>query len=347
MKIQQLSVDVALASLRSSSGGLSSSEAERRRREYGANRVEQVDREPAAWRLLKEFTRFFSVILWCAAALAFLAEWFDPGQGMSRIGYAVVAVILVSGLFSFWQEYRIEQTLTALQKLLPQQVGTLRDGIIAQLPAEEIVVGDVIVLEAGNNVPADCRLIEGFALRVNNATVTGESVSKSLNAAASGEDELAHSKNRLLAGTSVVSGHGRALVFAIGSLTEFGRIAHLSQTRGSAVSPLRKQLAYLSRLIAVLAVGIGALFFLVGALIAVPFWQDFIFSIGIIIAMVPEGLLPTLTLALVFAAQRMAKRIDSSPNLGRDARFDDRDLYRQDGNAYRESHAGSGITAWR
>jgi P-type E1-E2 ATPase len=105
-----------------------------------------------------------------------------------------------------------------------------------------------------------------------------------------------------------VSGYGRALVFATGSLTEFGRIAHLSQTRDAAVSPLRKQLAYLSRLIAVLAVGIGAVFFVVGTLIAVPFWQDFIFSIGIIIAMVPEGLLPTLTLALVFAAQRMAKR---------------------------------------
>jgi sodium/potassium-transporting ATPase subunit alpha len=164
MKIHQLPLDVALASLRSSSAGLLSSEAERRRREYGANRVEQVARQPAAWRLLKEFTRFFSVILWCAAALAFMAEWFDPGQGMSRIGYAVIAVILVSGLFSFWQEYRIEQTLAALQKLLPQRASALRDGIIAQLPAEEIVVGDVIILEAGNNVPADCRLIEGFGL---------------------------------------------------------------------------------------------------------------------------------------------------------------------------------------
>ena len=117
-----------------------------------------------------------------------------------------------------------------------------------------------------------------------------------------------HSNNIFLAGTSVVSGQARALVFATGALTEFGRIAHLSQTRDAVVSPLRRQLAYLSRLIAVLAVGIGVVFFIVGTLIEVPFWQDFIFSIGIIIAMVPEGLLPTLTLALVLAAQRMAKR---------------------------------------
>jgi P-type E1-E2 ATPase len=127
---------------------------------------------------------------------------------MARIGYAVTAVILVSGLFSFWQEYRIEQTLAALQKLLPQQVNAFRDDVIVQLPADQIVIGEIILLEAGNNVPADCRLIEGFGVCVNNATVTGESVSKALSAAPSAEDELVHSRNILLAGTSVVSGHG-------------------------------------------------------------------------------------------------------------------------------------------
>ena len=270
--------------------------------------MESVARQPALWRLLREFTRFFSVILWCAAGLAFLAEWFDPTQGMARIGYAIIAVILISGVFSFWQEYRIEQTLAALQRLLPQQVSALRDGTIVQLSAEQIVIGDIILLEAGNNVPADCRLIEGFGVRVNNATVTGESFSKALTATPSQKDELIYSNNIFMAGTSVVSGQARALVFATGANTEFGRIAHLSQTRDTVVSPLRRQLAYLSRLIAVLAVGIGVVFFIVGTLIDVPFWQDFIFSIGIIVAMVPEGLLPTLTLALMLAAQRLAKR---------------------------------------
>ncbi len=140
MKIHQLSIDDALASVRSSAGGLSSSEAERRQREFGLNRGEKVAGEPVWWRLLKEFMRFFSVILWCAAGLSFLAEWFDPGQGTARIGYAIIAVILISGVFSFWQEYRIEQTLAALQKLLPQQVSALRDGMIVRLPAEQIVI---------------------------------------------------------------------------------------------------------------------------------------------------------------------------------------------------------------
>ena len=134
MKIHRLSIEDALASVSSHLDGLSSAEAERRRREFGPNRVERVAREPAFWRLLKEFTRFFSVILWCAAGLAFLAEWFDPGQGMARIGYAVIVVILVSGVFSFWQEYRVEQTLgglTEASSAAGQRASRRQDGAVA------------------------------------------------------------------------------------------------------------------------------------------------------------------------------------------------------------------------
>jgi magnesium-transporting ATPase (P-type) len=230
------------------------------------------------------------------------------GQGMARIGYALIGVILVSGFFSFWQEYRVEQTLNALQKLLPPQVSVLRGGSAVRAAVEQLVPGDVILIEQGDIVPADCRLIEAFSLRVNNATVTGEAMPQPRDASPSQESDLIRSSNILLAGTSIVSGQAKAIVFATGSLTEFGRIAQLTQTGGAGLSPLRKQLVYLSRLIAFLAIGIGLIFFALGALIAVPFWQDFIFSIGIIVAMVPEGLLPTLTLALVLAAKRLARR---------------------------------------
>lgn len=308
MKIHQLPVEDALRSLRSTADGLSPSVALQRLREFGPNRAEKVAGAPPVLRLLKEFVQFFSVILWIAAALAFVAEWSAPGQGMARIGFAIIAVILVSGAFSFWQEHRVEQTLEALQKLLPLQVTLLRDGSVVRSAVDQLVPGDLVLLEQGDIVPADCRLIEAFSVRVNNATVTGESMPLARDAAASQEDDLIRSKNILLAGTSVVSGHAKAIVFATGSRTEFGKIAHLAQTSGAAVSPLRRQLAFLSRLIASLAVGIGLSFFAVGAAIDVPFWQDFMFSIGIIVAMVPEGLLPTLTLALVLAAERMAKR---------------------------------------
>jgi sodium/potassium-transporting ATPase subunit alpha len=308
MRIHQLSTAEALASVGSSPRGLSPAEAVRRLHEYGPNRVEKLARQSPLIRLLKEFVQFFSVILWVAAGLAFVAEWFAPGQGMARIGYVLIAVILVSVVFSFLQEYRVERTLAALQKLLPQNVRAQREGSVIEMPAEQLVIGDILLLEQGDNSPADCRLIEAFGLRVNSSTLTGESIPKALNANPSQEKELLHSNNILLAGTSIVSGRATAVVFATGALTEFGKIAHLAQISSEVASPLRKQLMHLSRLIAFLSITIGVVFFVIGTVIDVPFWQDFIFSIGIIVAMVPEGLLPTLTLALVLAAQRMAKR---------------------------------------
>jgi calcium-translocating P-type ATPase len=259
-------------------------------------------------RFAKEFTSNFSIILWLAAALAFFAEWSAPGQGMLKIGAAIVVVIVVSGLFSFWQEFRVERTLAALMALLPQQVNVLREGQVARLGVDQLVPGDIVLLGQGDNVPADCRLIEAFGVRVQNAAITGESLPKARDAAPSAAAGLLQSKNVVFAGTAVVSGEAKAVVFATGARTEFGRIAHLVQTAGREVSPLRREVAHLSRITAILAVLIGAVFFAIGWAIGIAFWQAFMFAIGIIVAMVPEGLLPTLTLALVLATQRMAKR---------------------------------------
>jgi len=308
MRIHQLSPQGAVASLKSAATGLSAAEVERRLREYGRNEVAAAAREPLWLRLVKEFTTFFSLILWIAAGLAFFAEWSDPGQNMGKVGYAIVTVILVSGLFSFWQEYRAERMLAALRRLLPQQAQVLREGKIIRIPAAQLVPGDIVLLEPGDNIPADCRLIEAFGARVNNAAITGESLAKARAADASEADDLIDSKNVVLAGTAMVSGQAKAVVFATGMRTEFGKIAHLTQTAGAEVSPLRKEIAHLSRLTAMLAVSIGLLFFSLGWMIGIPFWKAFMFAIGIIVAMVPEGLLPTLTLALVLATQRMAKR---------------------------------------
>jgi sodium/potassium-transporting ATPase subunit alpha len=165
-----------------------------RLRRYGPNRIEKLARVPWGLRLLGEFVQFFSVILWIAATLAFVAEWSAPGQGMARIGYALIGVILVSGFFSFWQEYRVEQTLNALQKLLPPQVSVLRGGSAVRAPVEQLVPGDVVLIEQGDVVPADCRLIEAFSLRVDNATVTGEAMPQPRDASPSQESDLIRSR---------------------------------------------------------------------------------------------------------------------------------------------------------
>ena len=308
MKIHQFTADEALASLHSSYDGLSQAEVDSRLDEYGPNRVEEVRCESLTLRFIKEFTHFFALILWLAAGLAFFAEAMQPGGGMAMLGYAVLGVILINGLFSFWQQYRAECAISALQKLLPYYVKVLRDGKVGLILAADLVPGDVILLQEGDNVPADCRLLEAFLLRVNNATVTGESKPQARDSEPSAEEILEHSRNTLLAGTSIVSGEGRAVVFATGMHTEFGKIAHLTQTAVKSVSPLQLEIGRLSRLIAVLALTLGVVFFFIGRSMGLSFWENFIFAIGIIVANVPEGLLPTVTLSLAMATQRMAKR---------------------------------------
>ncbi|HQY72050.1 MAG TPA: cation-transporting P-type ATPase, partial [Pseudomonadales bacterium] len=308
MRIHELPVDAALASLKSGVDGLSASEAARRLAEFGPNRLEDVARERLWLRLAREFTHFFAIILWLAAALAFTADWLQPGEGMGRLGVAILCVILVNGLFSFWQEYKAERAVAALRQLLPLRVKALRAGAIVQLPAAELVPGDVVLLEEGDSVPADCRVIEAFGLRVNTATVTGESLPKARSPEPNGEESLLFARNIVLAGTAVASGQARAVVYATGMHTEFGRIAHLTQVAGDTGSPLQREIARLSRIVAMLACGVGIAFFLIGQALGLPFWENFLFAIGIIVANVPEGLAPTVTLSLAMATQRMARR---------------------------------------
>ncbi len=308
MKIHQLKAADAITSLGSRAQGLSRAEAAARLQEYGLNRVEEAAREHLAIRFLKEFTHFFALILWLAAALAFVAALSEPEGGMTTLGVAILGVILVNGVFSFWQEYRAERAIAALRRLLPASVIVARDNENMQVAADEIVPGDILYLGEGDKVPADCRLIEAFGVRVNNATVTGESLPKARTAEPSPEEEVLQARNILLAGTAMVSGDARALVFATGMHTEFGKIAHLTQERGERYSPLQREIARMSRLIALMSTLIGVAFFVVGRVIGIPFWENFIFAIGVIVANVPEGLLPAVTLSLAMATQRMARK---------------------------------------
>ncbi|HET9359693.1 MAG TPA: cation-transporting P-type ATPase [Vicinamibacterales bacterium] len=308
MLIHQLPLDAAFATVRSAPTGLSQTDAAARRLEFGPNRIERLPRTPLTARFLRQFTHLFAALLWVAALLASLADWWMPGQGMLTLAVAIVAVIAVNGAFSFWQEYRAEETMAALQRLLPHEVKALRDGSTVVVPSEDVVPGDVIYLAAGDDVPADCRLVEGFGVRVSNATVTGEARPESRDARPSTEPDVLRSRNVLLAGTSVVSGEARALVFATGMHTVFGGIARLTQTTADAPSPLQKEIATLSRLIGALAVAIGLLVFVIGQFIGLSASISIVFAIGIIVANVPEGLLPTVTLSMAMAARRMARR---------------------------------------
>lgn len=307
MRVHQLSAAEALSSLGSSVAGLSHSEAARRRSEFGTNEVVRLRGKPALVRFAAQFTHFFAVVLWLAASMALFAEWRQPGGGMGRLAIAIIGVIVVNGVFSFAQESRAERAVAALQQLLPNRVRAVRGGVVEEVPAPDLVPGDVVLLESGDIVPADCRVIDALAARVNTSAMTGEAAAESRDAEPDGEP-LTRSRNVLLAGTFLVSGHVRALVFATGMGTEIGRIARLAQSGAPGPSPLQREIVRIGRIVAIFATAVGVLFFFLGRAIGLPLWTNVLFGIGIIVANVPEGLLPTVTLALAMGSQRMAKR---------------------------------------
>ncbi len=309
MRIHLVSCEEALSTLRTGLGGLNAEEVARRQGEYGRNAIERMHRAPGWLRFARELGHFLALVLWLAAGLCFLAEAVSPGQGMLTLGVAIVLVILVNASFSFWQEARAERVFAALEHLLPHNARVRRGDAVAVVPVEELVPGDLVLLQAGDEVPADCRILEASALRVNTAVVTGESQPRARDAHVPdhGDDPL-HARNVALAGTSVVSGTALAVVFAIGSRTELGRIARLAQSGTPPPSPLVREISRLSRLIAALAVLLGVAFTGAGMTMGLPLWSSLIFGIGIIAANVPEGLLPTVSLSLAMAGQRMARR---------------------------------------
>ena len=307
MNIPALSKAEVFQTMLTSADGLSPAEAEKRRQEYGPNEITERRRVPLYRRFLAQFSHFLAVLLWLAAALCFLSDYLRPGEGLLSLGLAILAVIFINAAFTFIQEYRAEKAVEALKALLPFQVKVLREGRQLQIPARDVVPGDLFLLEAGDKVPADGRLVEANRLSVNNAPLTGESDLKSGTAEPFTGDYL-DSPNLVFAGTLTVNGSGLAVALATGMATEFGKIAHLTGSVKDDFSPLQREIQRVTRIVAIIAVTLGLSFFALGFLIGRGFWTNFLFAIGIIIANVPEGLLPTVTLSLAMGSQRMAKR---------------------------------------
>jgi len=294
--------------LRTSPQGLTQIEVNQRLRDFGPNLLEIRRRVSYLKRFFDQFTHFFAILLWIAAGLSFVGHYFNPEEGMDKLAYAILFVIIINAIFSFIQEYKAEKAIEALKQMLPYRVRVLRDGGEQEILAEDLVPGDVIFLQEGNRVPADARLVEEAGLKVNNAALTGEAEPQRRTAEAFQGERILDSSNIVFAGTEVVAGNGKAIVFATGLNTEFGKIAQLTETVEVEINPLQREIIKVTRFVAFLATGLGILFFLLGTLIGRSFWENFLFSIGIIVANVPEGLLPTVTLALAMGSKRMAYR---------------------------------------
>jgi Ca2+-transporting ATPase len=284
--------------------GLSEAEAEARLKHYGWNELPEPAHRPLILRFIDQLTHFMAVLLWVAGALAFVS-------GTPELGWAIWAVIWINALFSFSQEFQAERSLTALKKVLPTQVRIYRSGALQSIPARELVPGDVMQLEEGDRISADARLVSAQSFYVDVSVLTGESLPAARYAEPVPNDHLrpAEVSNLIFAGSSVAAGRGIAVVHATGMQTEFGHVAHLTTEVKREPSTLEVQITRIVRVITAIAVIMGVLVFLLtNLLVGMDLRESFIFAIGIIVALVPEGLLPTVTLSLAIGVQRMVKR---------------------------------------
>ena len=294
--------DLLLRDLRSSRAGLSPREAQRRLDQYGRNEIRRREGAGHLRALAGQFTHPLALLLWVAAVLALVA-------GIAALAAAIVAVIVLNAVFAFAQELQAERATEALQRMLPPQVRVRRAGRAVEVDAATVVPGEVLIIAEGDRLCADARLLEGF-VEVDMSSLTGESQPVARSAGrATADRPLLEAEDLVLSGTLCTSGEAEAIAYATGMGTQLGRIAALSQRVRQEISPLQRQVNRAAQLIAIVAVGAGIVFLAVGTTVAgLPVADASTFAIGLLVANVPEGLLPTITLALAVGVRRMAKR---------------------------------------
>jgi len=283
--------------------GLASAEAQRRMVEHGPNElVERGLKSP--WRILwEQLTGLMVVILIVAAVVSgALADWKDA--------IAILAIVVINAVLGFSQEFRAEKAMAALKQLAVPTVKVRRDGHVVEISARELVPGDVVLLEAGALVPADGRLLESVNLRVEEAALTGESepVEKHVRSLDRADLPVGDQRNMVYMGTVVTYGRGLTVITATGMNTELGRIAELIQTAEREPTPLQRRLAQLGKGLAVAALVIVAVVFVLGLLRGEDWQLMLLTAISMAVAAVPEGLPAVVTIALALGAQRMLKR---------------------------------------
>jgi magnesium-transporting ATPase (P-type) len=335
--------EAVLDRLRSTRAGLSNEEAAARLRRHGLNQLPKQAGPSLARKLLDQMIHFFALMLWAAAALCFAGE-------MPQLGVAIIVVIVVNGIFSFVQEYRAERAAQALAALVPDTATVRRAGRKRSIPASELVPGDILLLKEGDRISADARVLRSSELKIDLSTLTGESepVLRTAAVQATTPADALEAGNVVFAGAFVTSGSATALVIATGPETRLGGISRLTGQIAERPTPLRQQLNGSVRLIAALAVVTGLVFFGVSYSLGTPIHESLLFSIGVIVALVPRGIAAdTVTVA---GHERhsygQTRRAGAAAGVGGNPRLDHGDLHRQDRHRHskRDDRPGSGAS---
>lgn len=297
-------IEKVFEDLQTSSEGLGSQEAKLRLKKYGYNMLTERKQLPFIRKFIKHLKDLFGILLIFAAILAFMSD-------APSLGIIILAVVFVNILVSMFQESRAEKAMETLKSWMPEYAKVMRDGELVKIQVKEIVPGDIVVLEEGDRVPADARLIEAFDLWTNNVPLTGESEPqpRSPEPVEKVEKAYLYSPNLVFMSTSVAKGQGKAVVYATGMGTQFGRIASLTQTIQEEDSPLQKEIGAMAKFDFVVAVIVGVVFFAASLLfLHVHPATSFLFMIGVMVACVPEGLQVTVSSALAINVLKMVKQ---------------------------------------
>jgi Ca2+-transporting ATPase len=296
-------VDDVLEELNTSKEGLSSDQAEKRLEEYGPNELEERGIRSPWSVLLGQFTDTMVIILIIAAVISFFL-------GETTDAIMILIIVILNAILGFTQEYRAEKAIAALKKMSVPTVRVRRDGQIKEVEAISLVPGDIVLFEAGDRVPADCRVVESVNLRAEEAALTGESVPVD-KVAKKLEDEkmpIGDQKNMVFMGTAITYGRGSAVVVETGMNTELGNIADMLQQVTDEKTPLQRRMDELGKWLAVAAFVLVAIVFAVGVWRGGALDEMFLTAVGLAVAAVPEGLVAVVTIALALGAQRMVKR---------------------------------------
>jgi Ca2+-transporting ATPase len=291
--------------------GLASVGAAEREVLFGPNELPAASRPSTLAEFAAQFTNMFALVLVAAAAITFVTYLSSTPRNLANLELAIgiLAVVLINAAIGFAQEHAAERTAEALQAMVPTTARVLRGGELVELAAARLVPGDVVVLDAGDAVPADCRLVEAHGALVEMAALTGESrPTPRIATPVDPRTPVAEARNCVFMGTSMLNGRARAVVFATGLATEFGRIYRL--TAGMAVedSPLQRQVTAMAKRVAAVAIGAGSALFALRAAVSHSVIGSFVFALGVMVALVPEGLPATMSVSLAVAVRRMARR---------------------------------------
>lgn len=289
--------------------GLSSQEVDERRKKQGLNKFDESPKESMIKKFFRSLSDFTTIILLVAAVISFYTA-FATEHGDLFEGLLIIAIVVINSVLAIVQEGNAEKALESLQDMNKQTATVIRDGKVTTVESEQLVVGDILVLESGDAISADARLIESSQLRVEESVLTGESEAVEKNAAfvAKEDESLGDQLNMVFKGCTVVAGRGKAIVTAIGMATEMGKIADLLNENTMQKTPLQVRLNQLGKRISMIALAAAALVFVIGELQGEPLLEMFMTSISLAVAAVPETLTVIVTLTLAYGVQKMARK---------------------------------------